>query len=204
MAVEINLLPHQSKRDRTFSLSLILVGSIGIIGLIVLLFLGNQVEDNRMAKEAELTEARVETTMLEQELSELDPADGGELGQKIEELENKRVPSFAVLSTIVAAMPEEGNITLFDYTFPADIEMEIVLTSMSDIAQFQYNLEQSPMIQEANVEAVLGEDIEEEVEEDPFWYETYIPQYFTTYRLVLHPDAVRAYSDEQEDEVVLP
>ncbi|WP_147803504.1 PilN domain-containing protein [Alkalicoccus halolimnae] len=204
MPVEINLLP---RRKRKTSMLPVYVLILGLAGLIVLIFMLNTVstmEEETARTSTELEEKRLEAAELEQELAEYRSGDLDELDDKLEELAEKVVPVSALLEETVRLMPQEGMMTFFDYQFPGQLRVEVLLTTMPDVAKYQHELENSPMIQRAEVESILGEEINEEAEEDPFWYEEYLPQYFTTINVVVNPDAVREVERQEEEEVEQP
>ncbi|CAM3823530.1 hypothetical protein [Alkalicoccus chagannorensis] len=205
MRVEINLLPQKRKRSGSLPVILAALLLAAVMIIFTMFSLSQSIENDRTASEEELQELQMETTELENQITELQNPEQEELQARMDELDDKIVPVSVVLDEVVARMPEESVMTLFDYVFPDEIIMEAIILSVPDIARYQHALEDSPMIQRAEVDTVLGEEILEELEEDIFWYEDYLPQYFTTFEITLHPDAVRAFEEEpEEDEVELP
>lgn len=195
MPVEINLLPGRKNKARTLPLVFLLIGVLGLIGLLVIISVASSMESERNAVEAELQEARLESAALESELNELESNDILLLEEMILELDEKMVPASSVLAGIVSHLPPESTLTMFDYDFPDQVTVEGLFTSMPELARFQYALENSSFVQVAEVDVVFGEEIIEELEEG-FWYEDYLPQYFATLQLTLHPDAARSFEVE--------
>ncbi|PRO64898.1 hypothetical protein [Alkalicoccus urumqiensis] len=210
MPVEINLLPKKRKRSGAVPKSVFFILAAGLLGVLLLFFLGQQFGEDREMAEDRLQEKRIEAAELERTIQELQNSDNDELEARIQELDEKVVPASVVLQEAVRMMPPEGTMTLFDYSFPDNVQIEWIATSMPDVALYQNSLESSALIQRAELDTVIGEEILEELEEDIFWYEEYLPQYFTTMNLVLHPDAVRSFEppeeevEDLEDEVDLP
>ncbi|SDN59010.1 hypothetical protein [Alkalicoccus daliensis] len=203
MPIEINLLPGKKRRTRTLPMLLLLIGVLGLIGLLAIISIGSSMENERRMAEEELAEARIASAELENELEELQESDILLLNTVIGELEEKVVPASSVLMDIVSRMPADSGLTMFEYEYPDHITLEILLMSMPDLARFQHELEDSPLIQQAEIDIVMGEAILEELDENIFWYEEYLPQYFATIVLVLHPDAIRAY-EQEETELSIP
>jgi hypothetical protein len=203
MPVEINLLPQQKRKTSMLPVYVLILGLAGLITLIFMLNTASTMEEEIARTSTELDEKRLESAELEQELADYQSGDLDEFDEKLEKLGEKVVPVSALLEETVRLMPQEGMMTFFDYQFPGQLRVEVLLTTMPDVAMYQHELENSPMIQRAEVESVLGEEINEEAEEDPFWYEEYLPQYFTTINVVVHPDAVREV-ERQEEEVEQP
>lgn len=193
MPVEINLLPGRKKKAKTLPMLFLLIGVLALIGLLVIVAVSSSMENERQVAEDELQEARLVTAELESELNELESSEILLLEEMIVELEEKIVPASNVLTAIVSELPPESSLTMYDYQFPDQVTLEGLFTSMPELARYQYALESTAMIQLAEVDVVFGEEIVEEMDEEAFWYEEYLPQYFATIHLTLHPDAARSY-----------
>lgn len=203
MPIEINLLPGKKRRAKTLPMLLLLIGVLGLVGLLAIISVGASMENERQLVEEELENTRLEAAALQSEIEELQESDVLVLNAMIEQLEEKVAPASSVLMDIVSRMPADSGLTMFEYNYPDQVTLELLLMSMPDLARFQFELEDSALIQQAEVDVVMGEAILEELEDNPFWYEDYLPQYFATMELVLHPDAVRAY-EQQEEELPQP
>ncbi|WP_026690512.1 PilN domain-containing protein [Alteribacter aurantiacus] len=209
MPVEINLLPKKERKDRSL---LYVIGGLLLacfVASAIFAVIGSQVESELAVTEAHLQETRIASAEVQAEIHTLSNADQERLSLYIETLEDKAVPSSAVVHDIVSRMPPEGYLVEFDYAFPFDVYLEAAFYEMRDLAYYHQSLEESALISEVTLHFVDGEDVfENEEEEDAttgFFTQTnttqvYLPHYTAGITVTLDPQAVRAHGDEEETE----
>ncbi|MFC4737445.1 hypothetical protein ACFO4L_12655 [Bacillus daqingensis] len=196
----------KEKRSRSaLPLVAALLVALALIIFLALFSIGQTMDEQRLGAEAELEESRQHTEELEAQLEEIKNSDPERLLAAMDQLEDEIVPASVVLEETMALLPEDAAITMFDYTYPDKIELEALMTAAPELAAFQFHAEESALIQKAEIDIVQGEAVLEEAADNPLWFDDFLPSYFATIHLVLHPDAIQAYEPgEEEEEVELP
>lgn len=199
MPVEINLLPLQNKKDRSLIFLLLLLASIFLVIALVMYWYGNQVEEQTIEKEQTFNELKIQSAFLQTELQQFQEADEDSVSTMVTFLEEEKVvPVYPLLHNVVATMPEEGYMTLFDYDYPDRLFVEIVFYDLVDVSTYQHGLESLPMVRQVTIGSVIGEEIEEDTE--GFFTEEILPHYHTSIEIILNPDAIRIQGVEYKEE----
>ncbi|MBM7098001.1 hypothetical protein JSY36_19965 [Bacillus sp. H-16] len=209
MPVEINLLPKKEQKDRSL---LYVIGGFFLacfLAAAVFAILGSNVEQDIAEAETILTENKIASAEIEQEIHNLSNADQAQLSLWIEKLEGKTTPASAVLHEVVTRMPPEGYLVEYDYGFPFDVYIEAAFYEMRDLAYYHQALEESALISQVTLHRIDGEDMtgedEEEEEETTFFTqpaqsEVYLPHYTAAMTITINPDAVRAHGEDAESD----
>ena len=119
------------------------------------------------------------------------------------------ISSSQLLLEMVRLMPEEGYMVSYDYVYPDTLSMSFLYLELPQVAYYLDALTASRYVDSVDVQTITGEAMEEAVTEDeemdeedlPFWYEEFLPNYFTTYDITLDVAAlIGGDADEDTDE----
>lgn len=212
MAVEINLLNKPKKKASTFRSAMTLAVLIVVLINLLIVYVGVQADREAEALEQERQMLEEQAEALNQEIAEMSVGEHQLLFDAVEEVEGMQISSSQLLLEMVRLMPEDGYMVSYDYVYPDTLSMSFIYLELPQVAYYMDALTSSPYVESVDVQTITGEAMEEAVMEDdemagddqPFWYEEFLPNYFTTYDLTLDVaaliDGVPDEDSEAEDE----
>ncbi|ADH98958.1 PilN domain-containing protein [Salisediminibacterium selenitireducens] len=209
MAVEINLLRKGTKKTSTFRSAMILAVLVVILINLLIVYVGVQADREAAALEQERLILEQQAEALNQEIAELSVGEHQLLFDAVDEVEGMMISSSQLLLEMVRLMPEEGYMVSYDYVYPDTLSMSFIYLELPQVAYYLDALTASPYVDSVDVQTITGEAMEEAVMEDaeaeeedlPFWYEEFLPNYFTTYDITLDVAAlIDRDTDESEEE----
>ncbi|AOM82357.1 PilN domain-containing protein [Salisediminibacterium beveridgei] len=181
-----------------------------ILANVIIVYFGAMAdrEASELERERQLLEEQAD--QLETEISEMTQGEHQLLFDAIETVEGQVIPTAELLTDMVARMPEEGYMAMFDFVYPNQLEMSFYYLELPDVAYYLDSLRNSPYVEHVDVHTISGEEVDEAVEEDEdfqeavneddtFWYDEFFPNYLSTYTVTLDIDELTGAVEEDPE-----
>lgn len=199
MLPDINLIP---KYERENSLPYILFISGLIICLllfIALIFFYFHTKTNLADAQEQLNELNDEKMILEEKLASLDSDNETQsIKDVVTYLDKHIVPTSYLIDELLDQLPNNGYLSNFNYDYQS-VEVETQLETMSDVASYVNNLNQSDFITDVQVNEMGTFELEEEGKDadmDDFYKN--VPRYNINYSIDIDQESLRNESEHDE------
>lgn len=150
MLVEINLIPKSRKKIKAIQIMSILMTVIFAIGIIGIIFLHNQANNQRIVLKNDIKQITAERTNLEQEVGEI-PKTNKVSEQMISKLMEDKISTVNLLKPYVQQLPKNGSILTWESDHSGSVTIQIQLASFEQIATYISNLTSKEWVEKANL-----------------------------------------------------
>ncbi len=205
MLVEINLLPHKSKKSPAMLFLTLILFTITIVLIIVgsVFYQGQKQQLATIKSETEFT-IKLREIEEERQRTEVVVTDFQQLLAKKDWIIGQQISAVFLLNHFVTLLPERGF--FFDYTYndQGRLTISVQFDSARDAANYLYHLNSSPYITEAtlsNLTTTPWDVMDEEGNQETLPLDSdYLPRYTALYQLEVNRVAVKLAEAEEEDQ----
>lgn len=204
MLIDINLLPQQERRSKVFFISIILLIFLAIASLIVASFYVNTV--NKKIERYE-SDSSFKQQLIIQEESKIENIKGDnsitELEKAVTWAEQYPIKTVPLIQELTSLLPERGYIQEFSYQETGEVTLKVQFDTSREAAYYLKNLLDSKWIQDAFLNSLNTEEIEDEKGEENQEVsendkttesdeeENILPRYIGEYSIVLNKDFIK-------------
>lgn len=201
MLVDINLLPHKTRRSPAILFLTVILFLLTIIAFIIGFFLyqGHKQELETIKSETEFT-IKLREIEEEKQLSDSEVTDFDRLELKKEWILGQQISVVFLLNHFVSLLPERGFFQNYTYSDQGNVNISVQFDTAREAANYLHQLNQSSYILEATLQNLTTSPTEV-AEENVDSQSDILPRYTATYQVTVNRAMVKlAETVEEESE----
>jgi type IV pilus assembly protein PilN len=195
MLVDINLLPHDERKQSSWLKAVIAIAALGLILILTFVILGIYQGRAVDTLASQLSQEQKLRAQKEEKIAELESLDTwANLDAAVKWAEGYPMPMLPVLGEVVDALPDRGFLEEFTYTGAGALELGIQFDSSREAAYYLERISSTKLVSDVKLLGVETEALEEGEDADA----GVLPRYLARYALTLDREAVKGTADEEE------